>query len=159
MPGCGTKKPMWWKRHIMKDKETQTDRVDQRDQATQVGSESADSVYVTFNQATAQSTVQDQATLSSLSSSESQSADRLADMVDGGAEYVVYAEYFAPGPHGLAPPAPPAIPDPAVPDPPDLPPDVPAPPTNRMVPLYRGWSTHGGSTRGTRYWARKWHQQ
>ena len=94
----------------MEDKETQTDRVDQRDQATQVGSESADSVYVTFTQATAQSTVQDQATLSSLSSSESQSADRLADMVDGEAD--------------------------------------------RRVPLYRGWSTHGG-----RYWARYWHQQ
>ena len=83
-----------------------------------MGSESADSVYVTFTQATAQSTVQDQATLSSLSSSESQSADRsdksletcLAEMVDDEGD--------------------------------------------RRVPLYRGWSTHGG-----RYWARYWHQQ
>ena len=123
--------------------------------------------------------VVEQPTLSPLSSS-TDSLYQLPDLGDAVSEYFVYAEYYAPGPEaaavevvdvppapgppgppGPAAPAPPAMPDagvpelpPAVPGVPDLPPEVPDL-RDWEVPLYRAWSTRGGSIRGGRYWARK----
>ena len=65
-----------------------------------------------------------------------------------------------PGPPGPAAPVPPDMPEPdpelpaAVPGVPDLPPGAPQL-MDWELPLYRAWSSHGGSTRGGRYWTRR----